>query len=85
MIAFVAAFAAAGTWSGSPLVGLLAGLAAGVGSVWFYPTTSCWWCGPRGSSRVTDARGTSWRNCQVCGGSGRRKRVLARVIGGIDD
>lgn len=84
MIAFAVAFIAIGAWTGDPWVGLAAGAAAGVVSVWFYPTTKCWWCGPRGGPRRMDSSETNWHNCLACGGSGRRKRLGAMIWGGID-
>lgn len=80
MIGFVIGFLAVGAWSGSWQWGVAAGIVLGVISVWFYPTTRCWWC--RGNPRVTDTSGNNWRNCRVCGGSGRRTRWLARLLGG---
>lgn len=85
MIAFFVALVAAGTWAGNVWVGLAAGAAAGVVSVWLFPWAKCWWCGPRGGPKRMDSWGTSWRGCLVCGGSGKRKRVLAMIVGGIDD
>jgi hypothetical protein len=76
---------AVGVWSGNPWIGLGAGLVAGVASVWLFPTTKCWYCGPRGGPRRMDSKGENWHDCFVCGGSGKRKRFLARIFGGIDD
>jgi uncharacterized membrane protein len=85
VIAFLVVFTAVGVWSGQPLVGVAAGLVAGAVSVWFYPTTRCWYCGPRGGPKRMDSGRKNWHDCFVCGGSGKRKRFGARVWGGIDD
>jgi hypothetical protein len=85
VIAFVVAFVVVGVWSGIPVVGAVAGAVAGVGSVWLFPTTKCWWCGGRGGPKRMDSWGRNWHDCRVCGGSGKRKRVLAKIVGGIDD
>lgn len=85
MIAFAVGFFAVGAWTGNPWIGAGVGAVLAVVSVWFYPTTKCWWCGPRGGPRRTDSAGENWHNCRICGGSGRRTRLLARIFGGIDD
>jgi hypothetical protein len=61
-------------------LGVAAGIVAGLIAAWvtvqLFPFTRCWWC--KGSPRVTDGSGRNWRNCAVCGGSGRRLRLFAR-------
>lgn len=46
---------------------------------WRRPMTRCWWC--NGSPRNYGSSGRSWSNCLVCGGSGRRRRVGAVLLG----
>ena len=86
MIGFLIGFFTVGVWSGSWWLGVLAGIALGLLSVWWYPTTKC--VSPRcrrEGPKILDSRGTSWRLCRWCNGTGRRPRVLTRWIGGIDD
>lgn len=52
-----------------------AGLLAGFIAVQVHPRTKCWKC--NGDPKVRDESGRNWRNCWVCGGSGRRWRFLA--------
>lgn len=63
-----------------PVASIAAAIAAGLVAYWvdvqLHPYTSCWNCS--GSPKITDHKGTSWRYCAICGGSGKRRRVLAR-------
>lgn len=43
-----------------------------------YPRVACTWCS--GNPKRRDGSGRVWRNCFVCGGSGQRRRVGARVL-----
>lgn len=57
-------------------LGVAAGLLAYWVDVQMHPITSCWNCS--GNPKIRDQKGTSWRNCHSCGGSGRRRRLFAR-------
>jgi hypothetical protein len=48
---------------------------------WSYrrPMTRCWLC--KGSPRNFDSSGKNWSNCLACGGSGRRRRLGAVLLG----
>lgn len=46
---------------------------------WRRPMTRCWLC--KGSPRNYGSSGKSWSNCLGCGGSGRRRRVGAVLLG----
>lgn len=48
-----------------------------VHSLWF-PWTSCGQCA--GGKHYSDS-GRAWRNCRACGGSGKRRRVVAKLLG----
>lgn len=52
-----------------------AGLLAYLVAVQIHPNTRCWWC--QGDARRRDGTGRNWRDCFVCGGRGRRRRLLA--------
>ncbi len=72
---FVVGFVAVGAWTGSAWWGLAAGVAGYVASVQARPWTGCWWC--HESPKRRDKGGANWMFCMVCGGSGRRRRLLA--------
>lgn len=79
----IAAFVGLLAWSlprwGSPTALYIAGVgyvAVYLVTVLLFPWTSCWKCG--GDSKVRDAGGKNWRYCQICGGSGNRRRLFAR-------
>lgn len=75
MIAFVVGFLAVGTYTGSPVWGIVAGLGAAFIDVQLRPWTGCWWC--HESPKRRDQSGKNWRWCWACGGSGRRRRLFA--------
>jgi len=81
VIGFVLGFVVVGAWSGSWFLGVMSGAALGALSVWYFPTTKCRWWKCRGG-KVFDSGGKNWRACRLCGGSGRRTRWVARVLGG---
>jgi len=65
------------------LLAVAAGVVAAAVHAWCYPYKRCWRCRARGGPRKTDASGRYWRDsCVVCGGSGKRVRFLARIVGG---
>lgn len=76
MLWFVVGFLAVGAWSGDPWAGLAAGAICYVMAAQVWPWASCWYC--RGAARRRDHTGKVWHFCLVCGGSGRRRRWLAR-------
>ena len=71
-------------WSQSPWLGSGAAVAAYLAHVWVFPYARCRYCGPRGGPRRTDSSGDFWHDCMVCGGSGKRRRLFSRVIGGLN-
>lgn len=82
MIGFAVGFLIAIALGGNAVIGVAAGIVGAALSVLAYPFTLCWWCGKRGGPRRRDRSGRNWRNCWVCGGSGKRLRFLAWVLGG---
>lgn len=65
-------------------LGILLGFIAGLTAWWIetqlHPWARCWWC--RGNPRTSWSWCTpAWRECQICGGRGKRRRVLARSLG----
>lgn len=85
MIGFLIGFFTVGAWTGSWWLGGAAGVVLALVSVWWRPNTKCVSrrC-RRDGPKVLDSKGTSWRQCFWCGGTGRRRRVLTRWIGGVD-
>jgi hypothetical protein len=78
-IVFTAVAVGLGPYTGSGTsvwLGVGAGLFAWWVDIQLHPITRCWLCS--GDPKVRDHKGTSWRNCAACGGSGRRRRLLAR-------
>lgn len=62
-------------------VGVLLAAIAGLAAWWLetqlHPFAHCWWC--RGKPRTSWSWcTTAWRECRICGGRGKRRRVLAR-------
>lgn len=65
--------------------GALGGVAAvlvGLGSWWLetllHPFAPCWWCRGKPRTAYSWCTPTAWRECRVCGGRGKRRRILAR-------
>jgi hypothetical protein len=46
---------------------------------WYYPLTGCWWC--KEKSKRRNKSGQHWHACLVCGGSGKRRRFGAKLLG----
>lgn len=83
MIGLIVGFIVVEAWTGSWVLGLVAGVLFGLASVWAHPITRCGWCALRGGPRYEDRSGKNWREvCWRCGGSGKRVRFLTRYIGG---
>lgn len=86
-------FVAVAAWA-TPYAGPTAALWLGGGAavvvylvtVWWFPRTTCWYCGPRGGPKRRDSAGKNWHRCFICGGSGERRRLGAWILGrGVDD
>jgi hypothetical protein len=61
-----------------------AAAAAYAAHVWLFPYAKCRYCGPRGGPRRTDSSGEFWHDCMFCDGSGKRRRPLSHLIGGLN-
>ena len=64
------------------VLGGIAGAAVGLVAWWLesllHPWANCWYC--RGKPRTSWSWcTTAWRECHVCGGKGKRRRLLARA------
>jgi hypothetical protein len=68
-------------WSGSWALGFGAGVLGYLISCLIYPSARCLKC--HGSPRHFAEGGRVWRNCIVCGGSGRRRRLGTTVLNGV--
>lgn len=61
---------------------VIAGLVAlYLGYGWFHPYTACGRC--EGGKHWDIAR-ENWRDCRKCEGSGKKIRLLRRILGGVD-
>jgi hypothetical protein len=75
MILILALPSSAAAGAGYIALAVAAALLAAIVSAWIRPWRHCRWCR---MGRWYRPDGRVWRDCWFCGGTGRRRRLLAR-------